>query len=182
MRGAESRERRRVRQRRRRTSAADRFPIWPKRWQNPNNAKPAISERNSKVNCQSSPSSEARQCVQCSAELTTAVGHLLRASQQCLMQPFVCRSSASIVSFPDIVYLIRAPQRHPQAQIRRRTIEMWTVEGCRQARSKGLPWRPENEPVAMESEKESVPSFESKTWNKFSFSPSSDVRQSVQCC
>src|ERR1700727_3102964 len=111
MRGAESRERHRVRQQRRRTSAADRFLIWPKRWQNPNNAKPAIAERNSKVNCQSSPSSEARQSVQCSAELTTAVGHLLRASQQRFMQPFVCCLSASIVSFSDIAELLRAPQQ-----------------------------------------------------------------------
>ena len=99
----------------RHTSAADRFQIWAKRWQNPNNAKPAIAERNSKVNCQSSPSSEARQSVQCSAELTTTVKHLSRASQQGLMQPFVCCLSASIVSFPDIAELLRTPQQHPQA-------------------------------------------------------------------
>ena len=62
------------------------------------------------------------------------------------MLPFVCRSSASIVGAYSI----------PRPQIRRRTIEMLSVECCRQARRKGLPWRPENEPVAMESDKERV--------------------------
>ena len=95
--------------------AAVRFQIWTKWWQNQNNVKPAVTERNSKVNSQSSPSSEGRKGIQCSAELTTAVGHLLRASQQGLMQLFVCCSSASIVSFSDIVELVRAPQKHHQA-------------------------------------------------------------------
>ena len=44
-----------------------------------------------------------------------ALGHLLKASQQGLMQPFVRRSSASFISFPDIVELFRAPQQHRQA-------------------------------------------------------------------
>ena len=49
------------------------------------------SKRNSKVNCQISPSPEARQCVQSSPELTTVSTHLLMASQQGLVQPFVVK-------------------------------------------------------------------------------------------
>src|ERR1700684_2818157 len=88
---------------------------------------------------------------------------------------------ASIVSFPDIVKLIRAHQQHPQAPnptandretdrrrlspSSKRTSALETSEraGCHGIR-----------------QGESVPSFDSKTKNKLSFSPSSEVRLSVE--
>jgi hypothetical protein len=58
--------------------------------------------------------------------LTTAVEHLLRASQQGLMLPFFCRSSASIVSFPDIIKLAKLE-----------------AKGCHgDPRTSRLPWNP----------------------------------------
>jgi hypothetical protein len=153
--------------------------------QNQNNVKLAVAERNSKVNCQSSPLFEARQCVQCSTELTTAVGHLLRASQQGFLQPFVCRLSASIVSFPNIVKLIRAPQQHPQAP--NPTANDRDVDCGRLSPS--LKQR-----VAMETgeragchgirQGESVPSFESKQINCpfFHRLKFAKVLRALQCC
>jgi hypothetical protein len=67
----------------------DLFQIWTEWWQIKTTPSRPSLEQNSKVNCQFSPSSEARQGVYGSAVLTMVSRHLFKVSQQGLVQPFV---------------------------------------------------------------------------------------------
>jgi hypothetical protein len=94
----------------RRTSATDLFRIWTERWQIKTPTSRPSLERNSKVSCQSFPSSEARQGVQYSAKLTTVSEHLLRASQQGLVQPFGVQHRSHRRHCPAWSQLLQCPQ------------------------------------------------------------------------